>query len=142
MVQPGTFASSLLSHLPAGLSLPLQPAQVPKSPRHLLCSSRWVYFTSLCSKAGPQVGVWVLQDGAGAEQRAQSCGLLGGRWKIQNSSARLRLASFFFFLFPRAAEATWWLAYAWEHILLLGMLKIHATIFPFHIPKYINVLVL
>lgn len=48
----------------------------------------------------------------------------------------------FFFLFPRAAEATWWLAYAWEHILLLGMLKIHATIFPFHIPKYINVLVL
>lgn len=95
-MQPGIFASSLLSHLPAGLSLPLQPAQVPKSPRHLLCSSRWVYFTSPCSKAGPQVGVWVLQDGAGAEQCARSCGLLGGRWKIQNSSARLRLASFFF----------------------------------------------
>lgn len=70
------------------------------------------------------------------------------KWKIQNSSLGYNFTFFLFFFFffyfplPGAAEPWWQLAYAWPCILLLGMLKIPATIFPFHIPKYINVLLL
>lgn len=69
------------------------------------------------------------------------------KWKIQNSSLGHNF-TFFFFLFSffppllGAAQPLWRLVHAWPCILLLGMLKIPATIFPFHIPKYINVLLL
>lgn len=69
-------------------------------------------------------------------------------WKMENTEllfeTQLHFFSFFFlFYFPLlgAAEPPW-LVYAWPCILLLGMLKIPAQIFPFHIPKYINVLLL
>lgn len=70
-----------------------------------------------------------------------------GKWKMQNSSSGHNFtffSSLFFLNFPLlgAAGPPWRLVYAWPCILLLGMLKIPATIFPFHIPKYINVLLL
>lgn len=64
-----------------------------------------------------------------------------GKWKIQNSSPEHN-STFFFSPLLGAAESLWRLAYVWQCLLLLGMLKIPATIFPFHIPKYINVLLL
>lgn len=72
----------------------------------------------------------------------QSLRLLGGRWKkARNSLPGLSLSSPPPHT-PLSCEATWWLAYVWKCIPLLGMLKISTTIFPFHIPKYINALLL
>lgn len=82
-------------------------------------------------------------------QAQPRCAVLPAELTLGNGEYRSPLLNatslnYFFFLFPLlgAAEPPWQLVYVWQCLLLLGMLKIPSTVFPFHIPKYINVLLL